>query len=47
VPVKVARVAVETGKLTLTVEPMSPAERAALLDRIRATADRDARAAGN
>jgi len=47
VPVKVARVAVETGKLTLTVEPMSPAERAALLERIRTAGDGDAQAAGN
>lgn len=47
VPVKVANVAVDTGKLTLTVEPMSPAERMALLERIRAPHGGDqAQAAG-
>jgi len=48
VPVKVAKVAVETGKLTLTVEPMSVSERAALLQRIRTAQGGDgAQAAGN
>jgi uncharacterized protein YpmS len=47
VPVKVANVAVETGKLTLTVEPLTPAERAALLQRIRTVQGGDAQALGN
>jgi hypothetical protein len=47
VPVKVAHVAAETGKLTLTVEPMSPAERTALLQRIRTPQGSDAQASGN
>jgi len=47
VPVKVANVALETGKLTLTVEPMTPVERAALLQRIRTAQGGDAQASGN
>jgi hypothetical protein len=48
VPVKVANVAVETGKLTLTVEPLTAAERTALLQRIRTAEDAgSARASGN
>jgi len=47
VPVKVADVAVETGKLTLVVEPMSPAERVALLERIRSPQSKDAQASGH
>ena len=49
VPVKVADVAVETGKLTLVVEPMTPAERVALLERIRTAQgdDGSAQASGN
>jgi hypothetical protein len=46
VPVKVADVAVETGKLTLVVEPLSPAERVALLERVRTESSANARAAG-
>jgi hypothetical protein len=46
VPVKVADVAVETGKLTLVVEPMTPAERVALLQRIRTPQANDAQASG-
>jgi hypothetical protein len=47
VPVKVADVAVETGKLTLVVEPMTAAERVALLERIRTPQSNDAQASGN
>ena len=46
VPVKVAGVAVETGKLTLVVEPMTPAERLALLQRIRTVQGNEAQASG-
>jgi hypothetical protein len=41
VPVKVVNVAVETGKLTLVVEPLTPAERVALLQRIRTAQGND------
>ena len=48
VPVKVTDVDVETGKLTLTVAPMTAAERTALLERIRTPQGGDgARASGN
>jgi hypothetical protein len=40
-------VAVETGKLTLVVQPLTPAERVALLQRIRAPRGSDAQASGN
>ena len=51
VPVKVVRVEVADEKLKLLVEPLKPAERTALLDRIRSTAPRptarQAQAAGS
>jgi uncharacterized protein YpmS len=48
VPVKVAEVGVGAGKLTLTVAPLTPAERTTLLERIRAPQGGDtAQAAGN
>ena len=46
VPVKVSDLLVETGTLTLRVEPLSPAERTALLNRIRAPDGSDAQASG-
>jgi hypothetical protein len=48
VPVKVADVSVETGKLTLVVEPLAGAERTALVERVKSAASEpNARAAGN
>jgi hypothetical protein len=35
VPVKLTGVEVHEGKLTLAVQPMTPAERAALLERVQ------------